>query len=63
MDPDTEFFLRSFGSNSKLKLELLKLKRIAPKRKKKHRSAVSYADVVWFLLDHWKNTEQTHKKI
>lgn len=49
MNPDTKFFADSVNQ-SKLKLELSKLKGIAPKRKRKR---ISYSDVIWFLLDHY----------
>lgn len=49
MNQDTKFLADTI-SQSELKLELSKLKGIAPKRKRKR---ISYSDVIWFLLDHY----------
>jgi len=44
-----------YTRDEKLILELFKLKGIAPKRRKSRQ--VTYGDVVWFLLNYYKEKE------
>ncbi len=46
------------SNNEKLLLELFKLKKIVPRKKRGGTKFVSYSDVVWFLLDHYKEFKE-----
>ncbi len=55
---DSYFASGTLHEQSRLKLELFKLKSIAPRKKRSGTHIVSYADVVWFLLEHYKKTQR-----
>lgn len=44
----------AWGSDEKLKQELSKLKGIVIKKRVKGTGVVAYSDVIWFLLDYYK---------
>ncbi len=57
LTPDSSFASGTLHQQSRLKLELFKLKGIAPRKRRQGINRVSYADVVWFLLEHYKKTK------